>query len=243
MRLGPRGSTWASLSWMCSMTPCVKAHIQRTYSPVLASSTACQRRADCCSPGHEHSCRPVEGTDIAKALPRKCQCVHGFSWPWGWLSCPKMGAVWRPHFWGRLMSFHMNWGQFLGPSIWHFLGGPSFFLPIAPRSPASPLDFLFLDRFLFRLPPYTPPHHRFLFPLRKERKRVQKELKKAEKRRTRLRKCARQLSDPDLVAVLHMRERQTTRCILPKALLLLQAALQAPLPAALQTQALVREKL
>ena len=42
--------------------------------------------------------------------------------------------------------------------------------------------------------------------LRAERKRVVKELKNAEKRRTRLRKRARQLSDADLVAVLQMRE-------------------------------------
>ena len=42
--------------------------------------------------------------------------------------------------------------------------------------------------------------------LRAERKRVAKELKNAEKRRCRLRKRARQLSDADLVAVLQMRE-------------------------------------
>ena len=42
--------------------------------------------------------------------------------------------------------------------------------------------------------------------LRAERKRVAKELKNAERRRTRLRKQARQLSDADLVAVLQMRD-------------------------------------
>lgn len=46
--------------------------------------------------------------------------------------------------------------------------------------------------------------------LRSERKRVSKELKNAEKRRTRLRKRARQLSDSDLVAVLQMRESDST---------------------------------
>ena len=45
--------------------------------------------------------------------------------------------------------------------------------------------------------------------LRAERKRVVKELKNAEKRRTRLRKRARQLSDADLIAVLQMRESTT----------------------------------
>ena len=38
---------------------------------------------------------------------------------------------------------------------------------------------------------------------------MQKELKNAEKRRARLRKRARQLSDTDLVAVLQMRESAT----------------------------------
>ena len=42
--------------------------------------------------------------------------------------------------------------------------------------------------------------------LRADRKRVTKELKNAEKRRVRLRKRARQLSDNDLLAVLQMRE-------------------------------------
>ena len=41
--------------------------------------------------------------------------------------------------------------------------------------------------------------------LRDERKRVQKDLKNAERKRTRLRKKARQLSDSDLIAVLAMR--------------------------------------
>ena len=41
--------------------------------------------------------------------------------------------------------------------------------------------------------------------LRAERKKVAKALKNAEKRRSRLKKKARQLSDTDLVAVLHMR--------------------------------------
>ena len=45
--------------------------------------------------------------------------------------------------------------------------------------------------------------------LRAERKRVIKELKNAEKRRARLRKRARQLSDADLIAVLQMREATT----------------------------------
>ena len=42
--------------------------------------------------------------------------------------------------------------------------------------------------------------------LRAERKRISKELKNAERRRTRLRKQARQLSDADLVAVIQMRD-------------------------------------
>ena len=42
--------------------------------------------------------------------------------------------------------------------------------------------------------------------MRAERKRISKELKNAEKRRTRLRKRARQLSDANWVAVLQMRE-------------------------------------
>ena len=46
--------------------------------------------------------------------------------------------------------------------------------------------------------------------LRAERKRVSKELKNAEKRRTRLRKRARQLSDADLVAVLQMRDTDSS---------------------------------
>ena len=41
--------------------------------------------------------------------------------------------------------------------------------------------------------------------LRAEKKKVAKALKNAEKRRSRLKKKARQLSDGDLVAVLHMR--------------------------------------
>ena len=46
--------------------------------------------------------------------------------------------------------------------------------------------------------------------LRADRKRVSKELRNAEKRRTRLRKRARQLSDADLVAVLQMRETDSS---------------------------------
>ena len=41
--------------------------------------------------------------------------------------------------------------------------------------------------------------------LRAERKRVQTELRNAEKRRSRLKKKARQLTDADLVTVFHMR--------------------------------------
>ena len=46
--------------------------------------------------------------------------------------------------------------------------------------------------------------------MRAERKRISKELKNAEKRRTRLRKRARQLSDANLVAVLQMRETDSS---------------------------------
>ena len=45
--------------------------------------------------------------------------------------------------------------------------------------------------------------------LRAHRKRISKDLKNAEKRRSRLKKRARQLSDGDLVAVLQMREAQS----------------------------------
>ena len=47
--------------------------------------------------------------------------------------------------------------------------------------------------------------------LRAERKRVVRELRNAQKRRTRLCKRARQLSDADLVAVLQMREVTTSQ--------------------------------
>ena len=81
----------------------------------------------------------------------------------------KTGAVWRPFFWGRLLSLHMIRGHFSAPEIWRIFFRICHPFPSSPSSP-SPFDRPFLDRFLF-LPSlfHSPPSLLSLDPISLDR--------------------------------------------------------------------------